>query len=88
MAENTLLPEETFGVIGTFDSAPDIYEACKKTNKAGFKKWDSINDVQRTVPRDRTATAYRYFSMCILFGLGYDFVGKWAFYLYNLVAAA
>ena len=41
MAENTLLPEETFGVIGTFDSAPDIYEACKKTNEAGFKKWDS-----------------------------------------------
>ncbi|MGB0371259.1 MAG: DUF3341 domain-containing protein [Opitutales bacterium] len=41
MAEDTLLSEETFGVIGTFHSAPDIYEACKKTHKAGFTKWDS-----------------------------------------------
>ena len=41
MAEKPLLNEEIFGVIGTFDTAPDIYKACKKTNEAGFKKWDS-----------------------------------------------
>ena len=41
MADSELLPEEVFGAIGTFHSAPEIFEACDKTNKAGFKKWDS-----------------------------------------------
>ena len=41
MSDKELLPEETFGAIGTFHSPPDIFEACIKTRDAGFKKWDS-----------------------------------------------
>ena len=32
--------KSTFGLIATFDEAPEIYEAAKKVRDAGFKKWD------------------------------------------------
>lgn len=32
---------QTYGILAEYDSAHDIYEACKKVRDAGYKKWDA-----------------------------------------------
>lgn len=36
-----MLKDKVWGVLAEFDSAKSIYEACKKVNRAGYRKWDS-----------------------------------------------